>query len=40
VAVVPVPLLARRLLDHAVDLIAFFDRRRRIRECSAYGGKL
>jgi hypothetical protein len=40
VAVVPVTLLARRLLDQAVDWIAFFDRRRRIRECSAYGGTL
>jgi hypothetical protein len=40
VAVVPVPLLAQRLLDQTVDLIAFFDRRRRIREYSAYGRKL
>jgi len=38
--VVPVPHLARRLFDQATDLIAFFDRRRRIRACSARGGEL
>jgi hypothetical protein len=32
-----VPLVAQRLFDLAVDLIAFFDRRRRIRQCSASG---
>jgi hypothetical protein len=35
-----VPLVARRPFDLAADLIAFFDRRRRIREYSAYGGTL
>ena len=37
---IPVPLVARRLFDLAVDWIALFDRRRRIRDCSAYGPKV
>jgi hypothetical protein len=31
---------AERLFDLAVDKIAFLDRRRRIRRCSAHDGKL
>jgi hypothetical protein len=38
--VVWVPLGAQRLFDLAVDVIVFFDRRRRIRECSECGGTL
>jgi hypothetical protein len=37
---IPVPLVARRLFDLAVDRIALYDRRRRIRDCSAYGRKV
>ena len=37
---IPVPLVARRLFDLAVDRIALYDRRRRIRDCSAYGPKV
>ena len=39
-AVIPVLLRAQRLFDLAVDKIAFFDRTRRIRLCSAYDGKV
>jgi hypothetical protein len=39
-AVIPVLLRVQRLFDLTVDKIAFFDRRRRIRRCSAYDGKV
>jgi hypothetical protein len=32
--------LVQRMADLAIDKIAFFDRKRRVRRCSAYDGQL